>query len=124
MLNGLGDKTGGKAEHKPNITYFIKHNKVSFLLRLLETNLTHIVMNTHRREDLDTHAGAASARTRSKHTSRVLLESSMLRLSGSGCGPLLLLPQQVNTRFILTRVWLGNRRKCICSVSVWPVCLR
>lgn len=33
---------GRKAEHKPNITYFIKHTKVSFLLRLLQTNITYI----------------------------------------------------------------------------------
>lgn len=42
MLYDLGDKICRNAERRPNITYFIKHNKVSFLLSLLETNIPYI----------------------------------------------------------------------------------
>lgn len=51
-------------------------------------------LNAHMREELDTHAGAASVRVRSKHRSRVLLKTSMVKFAGSGCGV-----QQLNSRF-------------------------
>lgn len=74
------------------------------------------------REEVNTHAGAASVRTRSKHRSRVLLKSSMLTFSGSGCGAPLLPAQQPNTCFNTEACVVGQQKK-VCLQCECQGCL-
>lgn len=67
--------------------------------------------DTDEREELNTHAGAASVRTRSRHRSRVLLETSMLRFCGSGCGAQLVPDQQLSPHFNTEGCVVGQHKR-------------